>query len=213
MAELDRVEVRGLVKTFGATRALGGVDLICAAGSVTVVEGPNGSGKSTLLTLIAQLGQPTRGSIRYGARSAQAWGSALRQEVGLVAHASMLCPDLTVRENLDLFADLYGAPRVRVQIVIERFALGGFADRPVRTLSRGQAQRTSLARAVVHGPSLLLLDEPSTGLDADSVSRLVTLITEERGRGVIVIAVTHDSLLAEKVADQRLRLERGRVAS
>jgi len=228
----QQVAVEGLVKMYGPTRALTGATGRFEAGEVTVLEGPNGSGKSTLLAVLAQLARPTRGTVRYGdqvirgsrgtatagaiATSAEvAQAEALRARIGLLGHAALLYPDLTPRENLGLFAKLYrvDAPSRAVDEALDRFDLGGFADRPARTLSRGQLQRAALARALVHRPDLLLLDEPSTGLDPRSNDRLVGEVEVERARGAVIVLVTHDPALAERVATRRLRMHRGRLLS
>ena len=211
--DFERVTTTGLTKMFGLTRALGGVDLSFEAGAVTVVEGPNGSGKSTLLSILAQLALPTRGQVRYGDIGERRARREVRKHLGVLGHAAMLYPDLTGRENLELYARLYDIePKARIEELTSRFELGPFFERPTRTYSRGQLQRVALARAVLHAPRLLLLDEPSTGLDVKAVERLVTVVEEERARGAICILVTHDMGLADQLADTRVRLERGRVA-
>lgn len=209
----DRVEVKGLVKVYGATRALGGVDATFRAGQVTVIEGPNGSGKSTLLNILAQLVRPSRGEVRYGDTGVRR-GSELRSAIGILAHAAMTYPDLSARENLALFARLYEIERAAKVIdgLVERFEIGRWGERPARTYSRGQLQRLALARALMHSPQLLLLDEPSTGLDVRGVERLVVTVEAERERGAIVVLITHDPELAERLADSVLPLDRGKVA-
>lgn len=212
--KLDRVEARGLVKTFGATRALAGVDVTLEAGRVTVVEGPNGSGKSTLLSLLSLLARPTRGEVRFGDVVASS-SAELRGHIGVLAHAAMLYPDLTARESLELYGRLYSVKDLarRIASLRERFEIGGFGDRPARTYSRGQLQRVALARALIHDPQVLFLDEPSTGLDVRAVERLVDAIDAERARGAIVGLITHDDALAARVADRRVALSRGKVAA
>ncbi len=212
--DFQRVRAEKLVKVYGATRALAGVDLTFESGRVTVVEGPNGSGKSTLLAILAQLARPTRGRVLYGDLDGQRGGARVRARIGVLAHAAMVYPDLTGRENLELFASLHeiARPRERVDELIERFDIARFLDRPTRTYSRGQLQRVALARALVHSPRLLLLDEPSTGLDERSVARLVHTVEQEREAGTILVLVTHDAALAERLGDVRVRLDRGRVA-
>ncbi|NOY93873.1 MAG: ABC transporter ATP-binding protein, partial [Deltaproteobacteria bacterium] len=160
-----------------------------------------------------QLAQPTRGEVKYGKLDRRRHAAALRARMGILAHSPMLYPDLTARENLDFYARLFSLPDRKqvVQKQCERFQIGRFADRPVRTYSRGQLQRVALARAVMHEPRLLLLDEPSTGLDVLGVERLEQAILAERDRGAIGILVTHDADFAGRVADRRVRLERGRV--
>lgn len=210
--EFDRVEVKGLVKVYGATRALVGVDATFDAGAVTVVEGPNGSGKSTLLNILGQLVRPTRGEVRYGDTGVQK-GSELRAAIGILAHAAMTYPDLSARENLALYARLYALadPTKIIDELVERFEIGRWGDRPARTYSRGQLQRLALARALMHRPRLLLLDEPSTGLDVRGVERLVTTVEAERARGAIVVLITHDPKLAADLADTTIKLSRGKV--
>lgn len=209
--DFQYVQALGLVKLFGATRALSGVDLRLEAGKVTVIQGHNGSGKSTLLSILAGLALPDDGEVRYGKINARRRAEALRGKIGVLAHSPMVYPDLSGRENLRFFAGLYGAPLERVESLCERFEIGRFADRPVRTYSRGQLQRIALARAVLHSPRLLLLDEPSTGLDIRGVERLEQAIGEERERGAILVLVTHDREFAKRTGDVHITLERGRV--
>ncbi|MDD9936912.1 MAG: ABC transporter ATP-binding protein [Myxococcales bacterium] len=212
--EFTRIEVRKLVKLYGATRALAGVSLDLQAGEITAIEGHNGSGKSTLLSILALAARPTRGSLRFG-RLDPLERPALRGRIGLVGHAAMVYPDLTGRENLALTAQLYGLSPSgpEVQGLDGRFELGRFMERPARTYSRGQLQRLSLARALLHAPQLLLLDEPSTGLDVKGVERLTEAVRAERERGAIVLLVTHSRALSEALADRRVVLDRGRVVS
>ena len=205
----ERVQVAGLTKLFGRTPALIGVDMTFPAGAITSVEGHNGSGKTTLLQLLAQLARPTRGTIHYGQLTG---GPGVRRHIGLLAHASMLYPDLSGIENLELFASIYGGSKPHILALRDRFELEEFADRPVRTCSRGQIQRIALARALLAEPTLLLLDEPSTGLDTEGMERLQQTIRQERERGAIIVLVSHDSSFAGGLADRRIRLQRGRVA-
>lgn len=211
--DFDAVEVRGVVKLFGATRALAGVDARFEANAVTVIEGPNGSGKTTLLSVLSLLTRPTRGEVRFGDKRVVDQPE-LRGRIGLVGHAGLVYPDLNAHENLELFASLYRVSDAsqRIADLTERFGLGSWATRPVRTYSRGQLQRLSLARALVHRPRLLLLDEPSTGLDVASTERLIEAIMVEKAAGVIAVLVTHDTDFAQRVADRTVRLDRGRLA-
>lgn len=214
MLDYDRIEARGLTKTWGPTRALAGVDLDLRAGRCTAIEGPNGAGKSTLVGLLSLLSRPTKGKLRFGAFDAAQHANDLRGTIGVLAHAPMVYPDLTGTESLVLAADLYGVPdrAPRIAALRERFEIGTFAERPTRTYSRGQLQRLALARALLHEPRLLLLDEPSTGLDVRATERLVDAVKAEVERGAIVVLVTHDRLLADACAQERVTLERGRRA-
>ena len=209
--DFTRVRAQAVVKMFGATRALAGVDLTLEAGRVTVIEGPNGAGKSTLLDILSLLSRPTRGSLRFGEHDAWRERESLRRYLGVLGHAAMLYPDLSGRENLAFFAGLYQVDARRIDALGERFDVTGFWERPARTYSRGQLQRVSLARALLHQPRLILLDEPSAGLDMRSLEQLVAAVKVERARGAIVALITHDVALSEQLADERIRLTRGRI--
>jgi heme exporter protein A len=153
---------------------------------------------------------PTAGRVIYG--SDDLVSSDIRSQIGWVSHDTRCYPDLTARQNVELAASLYGvSPSAGWAAMGDRFGVKRFADSPVRQLSRGQRQRVTLARALVHRPALLLLDEPTTGLDTEGISRLLEVIEEERLRGCIVVLVTHDVQIAERVATRRIVLERGRV--
>lgn len=204
------VKVEGVTRTFGATAALRGIDATFVAGEIATLEGPNGSGKSTLLSILGTLIAPTSGRVIYGSDVDVTIG--IRKEIGWVSHESHCYPDLTARENVELAAALYGGdPGAGWEKSSGRFAIGGLERRPVRQLSRGQRQRVALARALVHAPSLLLLDEPTTGLDAEGIERLLIVVGEEAARGCIVVLVTHDTAVSARVAHRRLFLQQGRL--
>jgi ABC-type multidrug transport system ATPase subunit len=210
--DFEEVGTTGLGKSYGPTLALAGVDLSFAAGSVTVIQGANGSGKSTLLWLLALLARPTKGDIRYG-QYGFAHANDLRGRIGFVAHQLQLYPGLSGRENLVLAAKLQSIPYAdkRVEDLGEALGLGEYWGRPIRTYSRGQAQRISIARALLHEPRLLLMDEPATGLDVESTESFVGLIQQEKQRGAIVVVVTHEAKFASAVADHILQMDRGRI--
>lgn len=203
--ELDRV-----TKTYGPVRALVGVSASFAAGEVTVVAGPNGSGKSTLLGVVGTLVRPTSGAVRHGALGRTR--GEVRRTLGWVGHEALVYPDLSGRENVELAARLFGLDVGEAFRRAEaRFGLGAWVDRPFRTCSRGQRQRIVLARALGHAPGLVLLDEPTTGLDRVGVELLVRVTEEEAARGAVVVVVTHDQGFAEACAARTVTLERGRV--
>jgi heme exporter protein A len=212
--DFDIVKAVGLTKLYGPTRALAGVDITLRAGTITSIEGPNGSGKSTLVNILSLIMRPSRGDVRYGELTAKDNAEEIRKRLGLLSHSAMLYPDLTGRENLTLFGSLYALDNIekRIEDAIARFETKSFLDRPVRTYSRGQTQRIALSRALLHTPRLLLLDEPTTGLDEASQARFVSAVREEKARGAIIVLVTHDDALATSLADVRVRLERGRLA-
>lgn len=211
--DFDVVKATGLTKVFGATRALASVDVEFRSGTVTSIEGPNGAGKSTLINILSLITRPSRGDIAYGPHSPKTDAMQIRSRIGLLSHSAMLYPDLTGRENLRLFGSLYNVENLEARIgeVTGRFETQSFLDRPLRTYSRGQSQRLALSRSLLHAPRLLLLDEPTTGLDEASVSRFVDVVNEERERGAIVVLVTHDHDLAARIANERVHLSRGRV--
>ncbi|MEZ4390471.1 MAG: heme ABC exporter ATP-binding protein CcmA [Polyangiales bacterium] len=207
----DVVEALKVTRVFGATRALAGVSLSFRAGEVTSVEGGNGAGKSTLLNVLATLLRPTAGDVRYGEYTLSADRMMLRASIGLVGHEAMVYPDLTARESLAFMARLHGRRDADLAGALARVGLKEIADRPARTYSRGQMQRLALARAELHDPSLLLFDEPTTGLDAAATRRLEAAIEAARSRGRVVVLVTHDHAFASRVATVRVTMERGRV--
>lgn len=206
-----RVELEGVTKTFPpAVRALRGVSAAFSGGRVSVVLGANGSGKSTLLSIVGTLGRPTSGRVSHGKLGKTR--EAVRRVLGWVGHEALCYGDLTGRENIELAARLYGIPPDEAfEVARERFSLTSFAGRPFRTYSRGQRQRIALARALVHEPKLLLLDEPTTGLDRTGVSTLLEVVRAEARRGAVVIVVTHDEAFAKEVGDEHLVLEGGKV--
>jgi ABC-type multidrug transport system ATPase subunit len=204
------VELRNVTKAYGPVRALVGVSCVFLAGTVTVIQGPNGSGKSTLLTIVGTLARPTSGSVSHGTlgRSRR----EVRRSLGWVGHESLCYPDLSGRQNIEMAARLYGCDaEAASRESAERLDLGPFIDRPLRTYSRGQRQRIALARALVHRPRLLLLDEPTAGLDTSAAKRLTKVVQEEAAAGAAVVVVTHDAGFAEEIGGQVLTLDRGRV--
>jgi heme ABC exporter ATP-binding subunit CcmA len=211
--QVSRIEVRAVTRRFGATLALRQVSSEFQAGTLTFLEGPNGAGKSTLLAIIGTVLRPTSGTVWYEPLGEDQ--QLARRHIGWVAHDSHCYRELSGRRNIELVGQIHGVARLpeRVERVVARVGAEAFADRPVATLSRGQRQRIALARALVHDPGILLLDEPWTGLDFASVERLEAVIREEVGRGSLVIAVTHGAGTAERMGARRLRIEAGRVVN
>lgn len=209
MTTVSSVVLTGVTKRFGATMALRGVDASFAAGEVAVVVGPNGSGKSTLLGAMARTLQPTAGTVEYRPLTDD---MAVRGEIGLLSHDTLAYGDLSGRANIEIAGELQGMNGhdawERAKITFE---LGSFAERPVRTNSRGQRQRIALARALVHEPSVVLLDEPTTGLDSTGVERLLRVVANCQARGAIVIVVTHDADVFAGVSGAVWRMDRGKL--
>jgi heme exporter protein A len=213
-ASFDTVVVERVTRVYGVTRALAGVSHTFRAGEVASLEGGNGAGKSTLLGILATLSRPTSGEVHWGEYRMPEDRDSIRAAVGLVAHDAMVYPDLTPRESLVLMAVLHGLddPAARIEAVLAGAGLTPLGDRPARTFSRGQLQRLAVARAELHDPILVLFDEPTTGLDARAVARLEDDIARARSRARIVVLVTHDAAFAERVADVRITLDRGKLA-
>ncbi|MDR7537671.1 MAG: heme ABC exporter ATP-binding protein CcmA [Armatimonadota bacterium] len=191
MSGVAAIEVRGVTKSYDHRPVLRGADLSVPAGLTLAVLGANGSGKTTLLRVIATLSPPTRGSVVLFGRPASPHPQ-IRRRIGLVAHESLLYDNLTVTENLHFFAGLYGLGADRVAGVLAQAALEPLAHRRVRVLSRGQRQQVNLARAVLHNPDVLILDEPYTGLDVTASGRLTAVLREEAQRGRTIVFATHD---------------------
>ena len=187
------VEAAGLVRRFGSRRAVDGVDLRVSAGECLALFGPNGAGKTTLLRILAGLLRPTAGTARIGG-VALPGGAAARAQVGLISHQSMLYAALTARENVEFAARLHGVPQPRQAATraLEGMRLADRADTAVRALSRGMQQRVSIARATVHGPRVVLLDEPFTGLDELGAAALTETLGDLRRQGAAMILVTHN---------------------
>jgi heme exporter protein A len=204
------IELAGVARTFGPVAALVGIDLTIPTGSSVAVMGANGAGKSTLLRVIAGLASPTAGTVRIAGVDRRRAGPGLRALVGFVGHESMLYADLTVRENLAFHASLHGLAEEVVEETAARFDVDHALDRTVRVLSRGNRQRASLARASLHDPVILLLDEPYTGLDLDSAERLTAIVGDVHRRGRSVVMSVHDAAHAVQ-ADRLVVLADGRI--
>lgn len=185
-------------KRYGRRRALRPLSFAVAAGDAVIVTGANGSGKTTLLRLLAGLAAPTRGSLQVDAD---------RRRVGFLGHEPLLYRDLTAMENLDLYGRLYRVPerRERIGMLLERFGLWEVRAERVRDFSRGMVQRLSLCRTLLHDPTLLLLDEPFTALDADGAElldgELASLATV-----TTMIVSTHDPDRLDAIATARIAL-------
>jgi heme exporter protein A len=209
---LSEVRAEALSRLHDDTYALIDVNLTLRAGRVTALLGANGAGKSTLMGLLSTALRPSEGRVRFDDADAAMAGPRLRRLIGHVAHRPMLYGELTARENLEFFASLYGVDASQVAPWLERVGLARAADRAVAGFSRGMAQRLALARALVHAPALVLLDEPFTGLDPTGADLLVGLVQEARSRGAVVVLVTHDLALSDALADDVVVLRAGRVA-
>jgi heme exporter protein A len=208
------LQVEGLARHYGERDALSDVSLSLAEGQTLVVLGPNGAGKTTLLRVLATLLRPHAGSVRVLGCSLPGEAWAVRGRVGLLGHEPLLYRELTARENLRFHARLHGVSDERVDELLESLAMAARASEPLRTLSRGMVQRVAVARAVLHDPELLLLDEPSSNLDPAAVELVAPLIgvgtdpTRPRTR----VICSHDPTGAVAEGDVVLGLRAGRPA-
>jgi len=204
------LEVEGLARHYGEREALRGVSLSLGAGETLVVFGPNGAGKSTLLRVLATLLRPHAGSVRVLGSSLPGDAWSVRGRIGLLGHEPLLYRELTARENLRFHARLHGVPDARVELLLSAVAMSARADEPLRALSRGMVQRVAVARAVLHEPELLLLDEPNANLDPVAVELMEPLIGAASGCTRVICSHDPSGGLAE--ADLVLGLRAGRTA-
>jgi len=208
------VRVLGLEKRFGAVAALRGVDLTIERGSLHVVLGPNGAGKTTLMRILAGLAHPSLGEVTLSLSDGkEQTPREARGVIGYVGHASLLYPELSARENLVFAGRLYhlADPVARADGLLDEAGLSDVADRRTGTFSRGMVQRLAIARARVHDPELVLLDEPFTGLDRRASDRLAARLAALRDEGRTLLLITHDLRQASALADRCHILVQGSV--
>ncbi|HVB96323.1 MAG TPA: ABC transporter ATP-binding protein [Chloroflexota bacterium] len=207
------VETAALTRRYGTARALNRLDLTIPWDQRLAILGPNGAGKTTFLRIVATLVRPTSGRITVGGLELPGQAAAVRRHIGLVSHQTFLYDELTARENLLFYGRLHRVPnpRDRADLLLERVGLADRADDRVRTFSRGLQQRLALARAVVHDPSILLLDEPDTGLDVAGLDLLSRLAVDESGRRRTVLLTTHDLQRAIELSDRVVVFANGMV--
>lgn len=210
------IEIRNLAKTYDVLPVLKPLNLDIVRGQFLALLGPNGSGKTTLLRLIAGLIKPSAGTIRIGGWQIPEETEAVRAQIGMVSHKPLLYDNLTARENLRFFAQLYNLPAQetmpRIELLLKRVGLFKRADTLVRTFSRGMLQRLSIARALLHDPHVLLFDEPHTGLDRDAMQVLDALLLEAHQEGHTIIMTTHHLDSAALLAERAVIIFRGGIA-
>ncbi len=205
------IAVRGLTKRFGATIAIDRVSFEVPDGAKVALLGANGAGKTTLLAVLSTLLAPTEGEVTVGGHGLRREAGALRASIGVLTHRPMLYEELSPRENLEFFARLYGVEQAaaRVEELLRAVGLWLRRDEETAVLSRGFHQRLAIARALVHRPRVLLLDEPETGLDRDGLALLDELVLG--APGTTVLAATHHRDRVAGWAELVIELERGRL--
>ena len=208
------IVVQSVYKRFGRKRVLGGVELGVEQGQVMALLGANGAGKSTLMRIIAGLAKPDRGDVVLGGVSLRQAGHELRRYIGLVTHAPLLYDNLSALDNLRFFAQLYDIqePEARIESILQAVNLWPRRRDAVRTYSRGMIQRLAIARAILHDPPVLLLDEPDTGLDPTSAETLGELIRTFGAANRAILLTTHNLERARTWADSVAFLEDGKIA-
>jgi heme ABC exporter ATP-binding subunit CcmA len=208
------LEIHAVKKSFGLKPVLRGLNLSLYAGQRMALLGANGAGKTTLLRILAGLARPSSGTITLKGRDYARQMHEIRHIVGFVAHQPYLYEELTALENLLFFARMYSVenPQQRATHLLQRVGLEKKARERANALSRGQVQRLALARALLHAPQLLLLDEPDTGLDQDGLTLLTELLQEHALHGGTLLFTTHDLGIAMQRSDAIVMLNKGRVA-
>ena len=206
-------EIRAIDKSWGEVTALRGVDLTARPNEALVLFGPNGAGKTTLLRILATLTRPDAGAVTVNGYDVTRQGELARQTTGALLHSPMLYADLTGRENLRFYARMFrmSDPERRIAEVAERLQVTHRLDDRVRTLSHGLAKRVALARALLHAPRLLLLDEPESGLDQSALKLLEGVIAEYRTGDRAIIITTHSVEHGLHWADHVAVIFRGRI--
>ncbi|MDE2634768.1 MAG: heme ABC exporter ATP-binding protein CcmA [Chloroflexota bacterium] len=210
------IEAENLSKVYGSLPVLRSLSFTVWRGEFVALLGANGSGKSTLLRLLSGLSKPTTGAIRIGGWEMPREAMAVRAQIGLVAHQPLLYENLTARENLDFYGKLYGIERDererRIKELLLAAGLGKRRDSLVRSFSRGMKQRLSIARATLHQPDVLLLDEPYSGLDQAAAERLDEMLAAAIAGGRTIIMSTHQLERIPPTAGRALALSRGRIS-
>ncbi|MFQ5459482.1 MAG: heme ABC exporter ATP-binding protein CcmA, partial [Anaerolineae bacterium] len=207
------IRVRSLRRHYGRFPALRDVTFDVPCGQLVALIGHNGAGKTTLLRTIATLDRPTAGQVQVMGHDVVRATMAVRRRIGLVAHRTLLYPDLTAEENLRFYGRMYGLDLPEEEVARRLDAVGLLPVRRarVRALSHGTARRLAIARATLHDPPLLLLDEPYAGLDPRAAATLDATLKDLAARGHTVVVTTHNVDRARDLADATLELERGCV--
>jgi ABC-2 type transport system ATP-binding protein len=215
MALTFALEARGLVKRYGETTALGGVDLAVPAGTVTAVLGPNGAGKTTAVRILATLTEPDEGEATVAGYDVRTQPGEVRRRIGLAAQDATVDPLLTGRENLVMMSELHQlsrkAARGRATQLLEEFSLVDAADRVVSGYSGGMRRRLDLAATLVSHPKVLFLDEPTTGLDPRARNELWSVLDTLVDTGTTVLLTTQYLDEAERLADDIVVVDHGRI--
>ncbi|HRV91986.1 MAG TPA: heme ABC exporter ATP-binding protein CcmA [Anaerolineae bacterium] len=207
------IEIQKLVKTFGHRVVLRGIDLTIGDGDFVTLLGANGAGKTTLLHIVATLSKPTHGDVRINGYRLAESASELRRFIGLVSHKPLLYEDLTALQNLNFYARMYDLvdAEQRIETVLRQVGLFERRTDPVRTYSRGMQQRLAIARAILHNPPILLLDEPDTGLDQHAADMLGQLLRAVGIEQRTILMTTHNLERGLSLGNRVVILAKGKI--
>lgn len=208
------IRVVNLIKSFGVLQVLKGISLQINRGEIVALLGKNGAGKTTFIKILATLSQPSSGAIQIAGMDLKLRANSVRQKLGLLSHNPFLYGDLSAEENLNFFGKMYGVPSLKERIaeLLDRVELTTRRYDLVRTFSRGMQQRLAIARAILHQPQILLLDEPFTGLDVNAGRILTDLLHSLQAQGLTILSSTHQVDFALKHCDRVLVLNEGILA-
>ena len=209
------IEARAVTKRFGRRTVLNGLNLKIDDGEIVALMGPNGAGKTTLLRLMSTLAEPSGGDVLLGGKSVYDDPVIARRSIGVVGHSTYTYDDLTAMENLRFYWAMNGLPRKDFEAtgkrLLQRVGLSHRMNDRVAVFSKGMRQRLAVARAILHSPKVLLLDEPFSSLDEKGNEVLSQILSEERSRGVSILIVTHDIQRISSLADRAEVLVRGKI--
>ncbi|MDG6244075.1 MAG: ABC transporter ATP-binding protein [Methanolobus sp.] len=209
------ISITGLSKSFGLRKALDGIDLEIHKGEFVAIFGPNGAGKTTLLKIISTVSEPTRGSVVINGLDSKTDPNVIRGMIGAISHETYLYDELTAKENLLFFSRIYGVEKSAMQEQVDKLLksvkLFNRADERVGSFSRGMKQRLSIARALLHSPVLLLMDEPYTGLDQQAAENFERVLMNTGSSEVTRIMITHNIERAFELCDRMLIMDRGKI--
>ncbi len=206
-------DIQGLKRSFGNHQALRGVDVQVAPGECLVIFGPNGAGKTTLVKVLATIMRPSSGKVLVDGIDLKENAEGVRRRIGVVTHQTFLYGSLTGYENLEFYGRLFDVPdhKSRIHEVVAQVGMTSRLHDRVNTLSRGMQQRFSIARAVLHRPDIMLLDEPESGLDQEAISLLWELMRVQGGERRTIILITHSLERGLELCDRLVILDRGNV--
>lgn len=208
------IEIKKLTKQADNKLILRGVDLSIKQGETVAILGPNGAGKSTLLKVLATLIKPSSGLVKINGLDLKKDHIEVKKLFGYLPHSSLLYDHYTPLENLLFFGELYGVKDVenRARQLVKEVGLSFFINEPVKNFSRGMIQRIAIARAIIHDPKIMLLDEPHTGLDQGAITILNNVVLSMKEKGCTTLMVTHDFKQAAEICDRIIIVKNGKIA-